>query len=89
MTTHSDSIELALWLTVNDRIAESCRSACEELGTFVCECPSSSCRHRFDAPLDDYARVRAEPGLRLVATAVHAPEDPVRVGPGYAVVASA
>jgi hypothetical protein len=57
----------SLFRDVNERIAETAKALNSDAAVFVCECADSECGERFEAPLADYERVRADGTRFLVA----------------------
>ena len=67
MAAKSCIVEQELTRAVNDAIAAGSRRACQRLAVFVCECGTPSCVDGCELSLDEFDRVRAQPGARLVA----------------------
>ena len=67
MAAKSWTVEQELTRAVNDAIAAGCRRACQRLAVFVCECGIPSCADGCELSLDEFDRVRAQPGALLVA----------------------
>jgi hypothetical protein len=56
----------SLFRDVNERIAESAKTAPVGEAEFICECGDLTCTHRIEAALEEYDEVRAKPTLFIV-----------------------